>query len=305
MTTPDTLQPTDPHLEPAPDAKPAARPGLLLHLSGPLQSWGERSRFHQRDTAAFPTRSALIGLLAAALGQDRHTSLHDLARLRFAVRADRAGVLLRDYHTVGGGLPVKGTVRTAAGKPRTAETATLVSHRYYLQDAAFTVAVTCVDGDGHLLDRCAAALAEPHWPPYLGRRSCPPDTPVLIGAVADAWRALTHAPLHREAPRSRLPKSSTAAVIVHADELLTGLVAPPGGRLLDDGSTSPINDEPVSFDPMNRLYRTRTDHRRTLHVPVGQCAGLGSTFLRAVLGHLSQLDHPDHLDLASPQEDPQ
>ncbi|WP_081983107.1 type I-E CRISPR-associated protein Cas5/CasD [Streptacidiphilus albus] len=303
MTTPHRLQPTDPHREPAPDTGPdtgpAARPGLLLHLSGPLQSWGERSRFNQRDTAAFPTRSALIGLLAAALGQDRYTSLHDLARLRFAVRADRAGVLLRDFHTVGGGLPVKGTVRTAAGKPRTAETATLVSHRYYLQDAAFTVAVTCADGDDHLLDRCAAALAEPHWPPYLGRRSCPPDTPVLIGAVADAWRALTHAPLHREAPHSRLPKSPAAVVVVHADEPLTGLVAPPGGQLLDDGSTSPINDEPVSFDPMNRLYRTRTDHRRTLHVPLGQCAGLGSTFLRAVLDHL------DHLDLASPQEDPQ
>src|SRR3990172_4719032 len=46
-------------------------PTLLLRLVGPMQSWGTTSRFDQRDTGKEPSKSGVIGLLAAALGIDR------------------------------------------------------------------------------------------------------------------------------------------------------------------------------------------------------------------------------------------
>ncbi|MBF6357022.1 type I-E CRISPR-associated protein Cas5/CasD [Nocardia higoensis] len=76
---------------------------LLLRLAGPLQSWGSRSRFAHRDTDLRPTKSGVIGLCAAAMGLDRADPLGPLAELRFGVRADRPGTVIRDYQTVGGG----------------------------------------------------------------------------------------------------------------------------------------------------------------------------------------------------------
>lgn len=76
---------------------------LLARLAGPLQSWGVNSRFDQRDTNLRPTKSGFIGLLAAAAGYRREEPLTPLDELRFAVRADRPGTPVDDYHTVGGG----------------------------------------------------------------------------------------------------------------------------------------------------------------------------------------------------------
>ena len=78
--------------------------GILLHLSGPLQSWGTHSAFNEHDTARFPTRSGIIGLLASSLGRRRGDPVDDLAHLSLTTRTDRPGVLLRDLHTVGGGM---------------------------------------------------------------------------------------------------------------------------------------------------------------------------------------------------------
>ena len=87
--------------------------GMLLRLAGPLQSWGERSAFGTRDSAAFPTRSALIGMFAAAEGRDRHQDPAAYAEVGLTVRVDRPGVRLVDFHTVGGGLEPELTAATA------------------------------------------------------------------------------------------------------------------------------------------------------------------------------------------------
>lgn len=84
---------------------------LMIRLAAPLQSWGTVSRFARRDTQTHPTKSAVIGLCAAALGHDRtepfdkdpDSPLARLPEMRFGVRADRPGTPLRDYHVVGGG----------------------------------------------------------------------------------------------------------------------------------------------------------------------------------------------------------
>ena len=66
-------------------------PTLLLRLVGPMQSWGTTSRFDERDTGKEPSKSGVIGLLAAALGIDRENwvDLAPLTRLRMGVRHDR------------------------------------------------------------------------------------------------------------------------------------------------------------------------------------------------------------------------
>lgn len=64
---------------------------LLLRLNGPLQSWGSGSLYDNRDTDYYPTKSGVIGLIAAALGIKRGESLKELNSLRFGIRIDYQG----------------------------------------------------------------------------------------------------------------------------------------------------------------------------------------------------------------------
>ena len=166
-------------------------PILLFRLEGPLQSWGERSKGDYRDTADFPSKSGIVGLLSCALGLEREDpEIAELNRqLSVIVRADRTGELITDYHTVSTDmlLNAKGEKRSGAG--------TIVSHRGYLQDASFLVGVS---GDRALLERLRGALDSPVWPVYLGRKSCVPSVPVtgsLKLEYGSLWEAMEEEPL--------------------------------------------------------------------------------------------------------------
>lgn len=67
---------------------------LLLRLAGPMQAWGVRSRFTVRSTELAPTKSGVIGMLAAAVGRRRTDPIEDLIKLRFGVRKDQPGPVL-------------------------------------------------------------------------------------------------------------------------------------------------------------------------------------------------------------------
>ena len=160
---------------------------LLLRLAGPMQSWGTDSKFDVRRTQREPSKSGVIGLVAAALGvsrQDRKT-LAALACLRFGVRVDREGTLLRDYHTA---HPEKGSA--------------YVTNRYYLADAVFVAGLE--SEDGALLERMGEALVSPAFPLYLGRRSCPPTGRIFLG--------ISPKPLE-EALRENAPDSASWLVL--------------------------------------------------------------------------------------------
>lgn len=135
---------------------------LLLKLSAPLQAWGIESKFETRRAGKEPSKSGVIGLLAAALGRRRDESIQDLNNLRFGVRVDKEGELLRDYHTV----------KMSTGK-------TYVTQRYYLSDATFLVGLESEDDE--LLELLKKAVNNPVFPLYLGRRSCVPVPPVSLG----------------------------------------------------------------------------------------------------------------------------
>nr|WP_297354491.1 type I-E CRISPR-associated protein Cas5/CasD [uncultured Caldimonas sp.] len=155
---------------------------LILQLDGVLQAWGDHSLEDYRPTVSFPTRSGLLGLLAACLGIDRGdtAALTGLdSSIWFTVRAEnrRRGMemqKLSDFHTVLDARKVD--IRKSNEYP-------VVSRREYLCDAVFSVAIEETPGATYSLDRIAAALRCPYYTPVLGRRSCPPSRPLLAATV--------------------------------------------------------------------------------------------------------------------------
>lgn len=136
---------------------------LLLRLAAPLQAWGTDSKFEVRDTGREPSKSGIVGLLAAALGRRRDADLSDLNALRFGVRVDQEGEQMRDFHTAHG---------------FTKDTAAYITNRYYLSDACFLVGL---EGERTFLEQLADALTHPAFPLFLGRRACPPNQPLVCG----------------------------------------------------------------------------------------------------------------------------
>ncbi|MCL6622971.1 MAG: type I-E CRISPR-associated protein Cas5/CasD [Syntrophobacterales bacterium] len=238
---------------------------LLLRLAGPLQSWGVQSRFTERDTLLEPSKSGVVGLLAAALGRKRDEPVSDLAALRMGVRVDREGVLRMDYHTAGGThrQGEKYGVALADGS----STRPVTSRRYYLADADFLVGLEGEDED--FLCRLDAALARPVWPLYLGRKAFVPGTPIRINyrpkdlpGPAEV-PGLVHLPLEetlrryplivrtpREAARRRreLEEAHRAGQAIFLRLVLEA----------EPGSTAEVRpDQPLSFAILDRQYTLR------------------------------------------------
>ena len=137
---------------------------LLLRLAGPLQSWGIDSKFETRRTNDFPTKSGVVGLIAAALGYSRDDPLDTLTALNFGIRIDKEGDLLTDYHTA---------------KAQTKKEESYVTNRFYLADAIFVAGLE--SNDIKFLKELEKALKAPVFPLYLGRRSCIPTMPLVLG----------------------------------------------------------------------------------------------------------------------------
>jgi len=165
---------------------------LIFRLYGPMASWGEAAPGEVRPTDLRPTRSALLGLLAAALGVDRkdeeaHTCLAE--ELDFGLRLHSAGVPVVDYHT--------SQLRKPSARWRPATRAeqldeaphklvTVLSRRDYRCDALVDVAVWLESTTPRFsLKDLEAALRRPVFTLYLGRKACPPGLP-LFPALVDA-----------------------------------------------------------------------------------------------------------------------
>lgn len=199
---------------------------LLLKLQAPMQAWGDDSRFTTRQTRSVPTKSGVLGLLAAAQGRRRTDPLKDLAELAFGVRVDQPGELLRDFQTAI-------DWRTGDAQP--------LSTRYYLADAAFLAAV---EGPTPLIDALESALRTPGFPLYLGRRSCPVNHDLGIGQVSASLDSALRQQdwLARDWHRRRRPKRVHLPIYRDAAE---------GER----GDSQ--RDVPISFDQRHRRYSWR------------------------------------------------
>ena len=131
---------------------------LALKLSGPFQSWGTSLKLRDHETDTIPSKSGVLGLVAAAFGRRRNADISDLRALRFGVRSDAPGSIMRDYQTSHIWSVDKN------GKVYSKREDSYIGNRYYLQDACFTVGL---EGDSAFLERCEEALKHPVFPPYL------------------------------------------------------------------------------------------------------------------------------------------
>ena len=196
---------------------------LLLRLAAPLQAWGADSKFETRKTGREPTKSGVVGLLAAALGlrRDEREALLRLTGLRFGVRVEREGQLLVDYHTA---------------KTQDEKTS-YVTYRHYLQDAVFLAGIE--SEDAALLQQLQQALLHPAFPLYLGRRCCPPTLPLCLGIRQGSLLDV----LRTEPMQGRKPETGKLRIVADADPA--------------DPAAVPRQDLPVSFSPVHRQYGFR------------------------------------------------
>jgi CRISPR system Cascade subunit CasD len=222
---------------------------LALRLAGPLQSWGVSSRFTRRTTESAPTKSGVIGLLAAAAGIERgdDTGLAPLAALRFGVRIDQPGTRIKDFHTAH---------HAVSGKSMP------LTERFYLADAVF---VAALEGDHALLAGLDNALRSPVYPPFLGRRSCPPAQPLELGLHQDSlleevlatvpWQA---GAWYRRRHHGQRPRELT--VLKEAADA-------------EHGRADALRDQPISFSAAFRRHALRTVVTTTVPVPGPEAAG--------------------------------
>ena len=167
---------------------------VIFRLYGHMASWGDIAVGEVRPSHTHPSKSAVLGLIAAALGisRDQDTLHRQLANgYGFAVRVDSIGTPLSDYHTTQ--VPPSGTGRKrisfATRKdelvtlPRE-KLKTIISKRDYRMDTLATVVLWERTSPPHSLEKLAEALQYPGYVLYLGRKSCPLGLPMEAQVVA-------------------------------------------------------------------------------------------------------------------------
>jgi CRISPR system Cascade subunit CasD len=171
------------------------REHLVFTLAAQIAAMGELAGHERRGTWSWPGRSAVIGLLGAALGLRREDDFSRLDALSMAVAAFDQGIHLRDYHTVA-------TVpSTRARRPQSRAEAlqiaghqanTTITQRDYRTGVLYGVAIW-----GGPLEPLRDALLRPEFVLYLGRKSCPLSAPCAprIVSAPDAAGALAQVQL--------------------------------------------------------------------------------------------------------------
>ncbi|WP_019629461.1 CRISPR-associated protein Cas5 [Actinomadura atramentaria] len=279
---------------------------LLIRLAGPLQSWGVGSRFAQRrDSHSRPTKSAVIGMCAAALGLPRSMGLTEperatptvfgeLARTVFGVRADHPGVPVRDYHTVGAGsYPLR---------PRDL----IVDHRRAAAVSASLDAATGEEFGNHALDGWYGSPKRIEADPVSGvlvskevprsalvtERWYIADATFLVGLQHEDEAFLTSVGQALENPRHLLwlgrkscPPSGTVSLgtvpgdldtVFRRYRLLPGSDEnrKPGNRVWawfqvppSEPGSKPVHDQPVSFAAAGAEHTARWEITRRITIP--------------------------------------
>jgi CRISPR system Cascade subunit CasD len=209
---------------------------LFLRLAGPMQSWGTKSRMQLRRTDGHPSKSGVLGLLLCAKGvrrEDSEEELKALNGLMMGVRVDREGIKDSDYHSTGAKIGIRKAEGGIKHTATTNELETQLSQREYLYDASFLVALK---GDLDMIGTYAAAIRNPIWPVFLGRKCCIPGEPIFeaTGEFETLGEALSSVPWR---PRinavDRTDRSQTRTLDVFIEHP-HGSPPPGGAQLVSD-----------------------------------------------------------------------
>lgn len=161
---------------------------LIFRLYGPMVTWGDIAVGEVRPSFTHPSKSAVMGLIAAALGISRDKELLHQQLTEgygFAVRVDAVGIPLSDYHTTQVPPSGKGRNRISFATRRDEiitlpkeKLNTILSRRDYRMDALATIILWMQNSPPYSLNELAEALQYPVYTLYLGRKSCPLSLPV-------------------------------------------------------------------------------------------------------------------------------
>ncbi len=226
---------------------------LLLKFSGPLQSWGTDSHFETRHTDYYPSKSAVVGMIAAAFGYRRSTDCdEEIAKLNdldFAVRIDQQGNLLRDYH-------IAAKYKTNGDFEKN-----YVTNRYYLEDAIFLVAIG--SDNEQLIYSINDALRSPYFQSSLGRRSLPPTADFILG-VEDCGviqALLTHEWLANKWSEKRFNTSRLSETAESSNESCNEVFIPlyADSDLVDKAAAELVKDDTSTYKIQESVRRLRKD----------------------------------------------
>lgn len=176
---------------------------LVFQLYGPLAAWGSIAVGDQRPSFDRPSKSAVIGMVAAALGVKRPNvaaSAEEAERLEeehqrlassyfCACRMDAQGVYLKDYHTVqvpeGRMMPERIATRTdelVRMQEQARQDPSKGTKQTWREHYAGMRAIVCLwlreEEPAYSLDQLASELKRPKFVLYLGRKGCPPALPL-------------------------------------------------------------------------------------------------------------------------------
>ena len=206
---------------------------LVLKFAGPLQSWGSNSKYtSQRRTDLFPTKSGVVGLLAASLGIERSNvdglQKSGLLDLNIAVREDLKGKLLSDYQII----------EVDNGNKK-------ISNKSYIADAIYLVAVY---GNDNLIELLLHSVKNPKFTLFLGRKACVPEFDVaqVVVEYESVEQLLKTYPILTD--KNRFNKIQRNQL-----ELTLNIVKPATGT----SGGSMVMDEPVSFASAKRIHHPR------------------------------------------------
>lgn len=216
---------------------------ITIRLEGIMQSYGESSdapTANYKTTGDHPTKSAIIGMIASALGYRRDDErIESLNKLSYAVRIDQPGSQMVDYQNV-----------RYRDKNRVINTQTW---HYNLQEAVFLAAVSSQDDKA--IEKIEYALHHPRFALFLGRRSNVPFgpletkchdsmTPVEVLETAE-WQAEEW---YRKWYRKKFPMKNTAILEIYAD-----------AELLPERPKRAVRDVVKSFSQNKRMHEYRLE----------------------------------------------
>lgn len=227
---------------------------IILKFAGPLQSWGTNSHFETRHTDFHPSKSAVIGLLAAALGYRRDDDQHiqTLNKIDFAVRVDQPGNLLRDYHTA------------RKYKDNGSFETTYVTDRYYLEDAVFLIAISHTDDA--FMQSIEEGLRYPYFQLFMGRRALPVCSDFFLQTTNDEIiDSLSQFDWQAAEWYMRKQRKQFVTLELYAD-----------AHLLEKSAHNLRKDRVLSFSQKERKFGVRYEARINIEV-LNQYAGVNNT----------------------------
>lgn len=168
---------------------------LVFRLYGPLASWGEAAVGGDRPSGLTPTRSAVLGMIAAGLGIKREdTERLNALRLSIgvAIKSYSTGSLVRDYHTAQ--VPSQDKKRHFYTRKDELSIAkeklnTVLSSRDYRSDGYWVVAIWQQPDKAYSLAEIKEGLVKPIFTPYLGRKACPLAVPLFPQLIESSLKS--------------------------------------------------------------------------------------------------------------------